>query len=92
MELEDNEQRKPTPKKGPVTVKLDEPVEWGQETIREVVLKPLKGKHVKILGKDPTLAQLLQLASKSSGLSAGVFDEMSSSDAFRVAEEVGNLL
>ena len=74
------------------TVKLDYPIEWGNETIEEVVIKRPKGKHLKNLGDEMKLVDFLKIASKCSGISMGVFDEMESPDVMKVAEAVGELL
>lgn len=79
-------------KKKSRTIKLSEPVEWGSETITQVVLKPPRGKHVKGISIPPTLSEIIRIASKISGVSSAVFDEMSSEDIFAIAEAVGELL
>lgn len=77
-------------RKGPITVKLDEPIRFGAETISEITLKPPKAKHIKHINpKTATLGDLLQIASKVSGVSMAVLDEMSMSDTTKVGEAVG---
>lgn len=81
------------PAKGPMTVKLFEPIEHGSETITELVLKRPKAKHVKGLNlKDMRIADILQVASKLSGTSMSALDELSTEDMNRVVEAVGELL
>lgn len=80
------------PRKGPITVKLSDPIQWGSETIKEVELTAVKGKHLRKLSANPTLNDLMNIASKVSGLSSAVFDEMSSEDVMKVADAVGELL
>lgn len=79
-------------KKVPKTIRLDEPISWGSETIKEVTLQPIQGKHLRKLSSEPNLNEILNIASKISGLSGGIFDEMASSDVMKVAEAVGELL
>lgn len=90
MELEEKEQV--TGLKGPQKYKLLEPVIWGSETITEINIKPLKGKHVKLLKKDSGMADLIQIASKASGTPVAVFDEMGAQDVLNIVELVGNSL
>lgn len=79
-------------KKKSITIKLEDPIQWGEETIEEVILKPIRGKHIKNLPAQPALKDLLVIASKISGVSSAVFDEMASSDIMKIAEAVGELL
>lgn len=83
---------KPAGRKGPVRIKLQEPIEWGSEVIKEIVLQPIKAKHMKLLGKDVTAKDLLLIASKISGQPSAVIDELSSQDALQVIDAVGELL
>jgi len=91
MEIESQSAKALKPKKGPVTVKLVEPIEFGTETISQITLQPIRGKHLRILPTQPTLNDILKLASKISGVSSAVFDEMCSEDVVRVSEAVGEL-
>lgn len=75
-----------------IEVLLDTPIEWGRETIETVVIKRPKGKHLKNLGNDMKLKDFLFIASKCSGVSMSVFDEMDSPDVMKVVEAVGELL
>lgn len=72
-----------------IVITLDHPIEWGQETITEVVLKPLTGRHVRGISATPTLDDLLKVAAKASGLSDKVFDRMRAKDIQKVVEAVG---
>jgi|AVFP01.1.fsa_nt_gi hypothetical protein len=91
MEMEQETTKRPTVKDVTI-VKLDDPIEWGDETISEIKLKKPRGKHIKNLGDDIKVGDMLKIASKVSGVSMGVFDELSSSDCMKVAEAVGELL
>lgn len=92
MDKENEKEVRAVSKKKAVTIKLDEAVEWGEETVTEVKLSPPRGKHLRGLPKDPTLNDILKIASKISGISSAVFDEMASSDIMKIAEAVGELL
>jgi len=83
----------PAPGKGPVTVKLSEPIEWGDDVIKELVLKRPKAKHVKNMDiKNPRIADMLGIAAKLSGHSTAVLDELCTEDMNKVLEAVGELL
>lgn len=88
MELEESQR---TGIKGPVVYKLLEPINWGKnETIEEITFQPLKGKHIKFLKKDSGMAEMIQVASKSSGTPMAVFDEMGAQDVMNIIEIMGN--
>jgi len=75
-----------------IMVSLDEPIQWGDEEITELKIKRPKGKHIKTLGDDVKVGDMLRIASKCSGISMGIFEELESPDAMKVAEAVGDLL
>jgi len=91
MDVE-KEKKRPTTFRNEVVVKLDDPIEWGDEDITEIRIKKPRGKHIKNLGDDVKVGDMLKIASKCSGMSFGIFEELSSSDAMKVAEAVGDLL
>ncbi len=79
--------------KGPITVKLFEPIQWGSEVISEITLSRPRAKHIKNLDtKNIKVADLLSIASKISGVSSAALDELSTDDAKQVIEAVGELL
>ena len=88
------ENEKPQTKKAKdeIVVKLDYPVEWGDEIVTEVCIKRPRGKHIKNLGDDVKVGDMLRIASKCSGVSMGVFEDMASPDVMKVADAVGDLL
>jgi hypothetical protein len=92
MEVENESEAKSVkPRRSSIKVKLIEPIEFGSETISEITLKPIRGKHLRNLPSTPTLNDILKLASKISGVSSAIFDEMCSEDVIRVSEAVGEL-
>jgi len=93
MEAEhEDKQIRVVSKKKPIEVKLQEPNEWGTETIDKIVLKPPRGKHLRGLSTSPNVNEMMKLAAKLSGVSSNVFDEMCSEDVMRVLDAVGELL
>lgn len=92
MENETEKEVRVVSRKKPVTVKLLEPIEWGDETIKEVTLKPPRGKHIKTLPTPPAIKDMINLGSKLSGISVSVFDEMCSEDVLAIVTAVGELL
>ena len=92
MEMEQENQKRPAKFKDEAVVKLDYPVEWGEDIITEICIKRPRGKHIKNLGDGVKLNDLLKIASKCSGTSMGVFEEMASPDVMKVADAVGDLL
>lgn len=79
------------------TVTLQYPFEWaddkGQKSLIEKInLNRPKGKHIKNIGKDAGMKDIMAIASKVSGFTPAFFDEMDASDLMRVAEVVGDFL
>lgn len=87
-----NQAASQTARRGPVVYKLMEPVSWGTETIDELTFQPPKGKHIKGISREPTLGEILGIASKLTGVSTAIFDEMSSQDILEVSRIVGEAL
>lgn len=75
-----------------VVISLKHPINFGKETITEVVIQPLKGRHLRGLSANPSFDDIMKVAAKASGLSDKIFDEMRSEDLKEVVETVGNLL
>lgn len=74
------------------TVKLSKEYTWGNEVITEVVIHQPKGKHLRALPAEPRLHDLLELASKCSGISSKLIDELDGPDAIELGKAVGELL
>lgn len=93
MSTHELKKKTPAPQKGPITIKLSEPIEWGSEAITEITLQRPRAKHIKnISTKDVKIADMLAIASKLSGVSASALDELSMDDMHKVVEAVGELL
>lgn len=73
-----------------VTVTLSEPVEFGSETITQLVVQPLKGKHLRGLSDSPGIGDLLDLAEQLTGKQREVIDGLSAKDAIRVSQVVSS--
>lgn len=81
------------PRKGPRTITLVEPIQWGSEVIRELVIKPPRAKHVKNINpKELKIGDMLSIAAKLAGVSASALDELCMEDVGQVTEAVGELL
>lgn len=76
----------------PSNYKLIEPIEWAGVKITELKFRAPKGKDLLELKSDPSMGDLLKIASKLSGVEFPAIKELSASDAFAVSEIVGNLL
>lgn len=74
-------------------LKLLEPVEFGSEHILELEFKkPTIGDIKGMKLTDPSLEDILKIASKLSGQSMQIIDRLSIADGLAVAEIVGNFL
>ena len=74
------------------THKLLIPVEYGDETIYEVVVKRPKGKHIKNLGRNVSMKDLILIAGKVTGHAPSFFDEVDAADVTAITEIVGDFL
>lgn len=78
---------------GSVTVKLSEPIQFGEETIESLRIKRPKVKHIKKLKmKDLSAEDMLVLISAVSGQFPQALDEMSIRDFTFCAEVIGDFL
>lgn len=76
-----------------VTVKLLYPIKWGdEEKVTEVTLKRPKGKHIKRIGRDVNIDELLKIASKISEYTPAFFDELDAVDCLKITEVIGDFL
>lgn len=81
---------KPRPSK---IIKLLYPIEWDEEgEVTEIELKRPKGKHIKHLGKDVSMKEIFDIASKVSGYTPAFFDELDAADCLQVSEVIGDFL
>lgn len=86
-------QKKTTNIKPPaVTYTLKYPIEFGSETITELKFSRPKGKHLKQIGQNITLGDIMIIASKISGVSPRVLDELDAADYQSVAGIISDFL
>jgi hypothetical protein len=71
---------------------LKHPFNLGDRKVTELTFNRLKGKHLKKMGQAPTIADLLELASKSACEPPALFDEMDAEDVMGVTEVIGDFL
>lgn len=75
--------------------KLKTPIEMGSETITEIEIGDIKGKHMRNLPGDPKLYNMgviMELASKVTKQPGAVLDEMDCEDLLEVCGIVGERL
>jgi hypothetical protein len=77
-----------------VVYPLKYPVELAGETITEVIIRRIKGKHLRALGdaNNPSMDDILSLAAKVMGESSVLLDEMDAEDVMEVCDLVGKRL
>ena len=78
--------------KGPIKYSLRHPFTWDEKEYTEIEMQRPKGKHIKKLGADPRLEDLLDVASKCSGIVPKVFDEMDAEDCLGIGGVIGDFL
>jgi hypothetical protein len=77
---------------GSVEFKLNYPVEFDGKVYEVLTLRRPKAKHIKKLGKNADLEEILLVAGRVAGVPLKVMDELDASDAMRIAEVVGGFL
>jgi hypothetical protein len=77
----------------PVTVKLDEPIEFGSETISELTIRSPKAKDMRGLPMEgANIGHILDLVAKLCGQPPSVIDELGTADLLKVSEHVANFI
>lgn len=79
----------------PVVYRLKRPVALGSETVTEVTIGAIKGKHMRALPGNPsafTMGTIMELAQRVTGQPSVLFDEMDSDDLMEVCAIVGERL
>jgi hypothetical protein len=71
---------------------LETPVQWGEKLIDVLEFQPLKAKHIRGLGSERTMGDMLDLVSKTTLQPAAAIDELSASDALKAVEIIGGFL
>lgn len=75
-----------------VTIKLQQPIVFGSETIFELTLHPPKAKHLRGLSLNMNMDDMFNLAGKLSGQPNSVIDELSITDMQTVTQAISNFL
>lgn len=75
-----------------VKLKLQHPIEFDGNTITELELARPKMKHLKNMGQNFSLADIMLIASKVSGQPNKVIEELDGADGMRLAEIIGSFL
>lgn len=78
--------------KEPVTFVLETPVVVNGDEIKQIILQKPRGRHIKGLGTNPSLKDLLDIAAQISGNVPKLFDEMDASDCLKIAGIIGGFL
>ncbi|PCJ13800.1 MAG: hypothetical protein COB04_16060 [Gammaproteobacteria bacterium] len=79
-------------KKTSVTIKLEYPIEYGEETISEIVLKRPKGKHLRKLPAEMDMDDILLFAGELSDLTPAQIDELDAADITKIQEKISGFL
>lgn len=75
------------------TIELKDPVEFGSEKVQKLEFRTPKMGDIKQLKlSDPSISDIMGLASRLSGVSIQVMDRLSIEDGMKVAELMGNYL
>ncbi|MTI13364.1 phage tail assembly protein [Sansalvadorimonas verongulae] len=76
------------------TVTLQHPVTVGETTVTEVVIQPIKAKHLRgvTLSGDMSIDDLLMIAGRASGQSSLIIDELHAVDVFEVGDVITDFL
>lgn len=74
------------------TVTLENPIEWGEETVSEVKIGPLKGRHIKNVGSNMKLGDLFSIAASASDYPKSFYEDLDATDANKVADAIADLL
>lgn len=75
-----------------IVIKLKLPIEYGSETIRELVLRRPKAKDFRSLPMDPAIGDMLDLAGDLAGQPTSVIDELDVEDMMAVVDELGKFM
>ncbi|GAG37741.1 unnamed protein product, partial [marine sediment metagenome] len=75
-----------------VVISLDYPIEFGEESIKEIELRRPKASDIEHLTASPTMKQLFMIAQKCSTHPPSVFRNLDAVDALKMSEVVGDFL
>lgn len=80
------------PKRGSATLKLEYPMEWGDELIEEITITRPKAKHLSLFSDEDRLGSLILIAQQNSEYTPAFFEELDISDGARVADMIAGFL
>jgi len=87
-----SEEQKKAYKPKEVTLKLEEPIEWGSEMIEELVLKRPTAKDIEHLSSNPTMKELMTIGANCARQPIAMIRKMDGGDAMALVEIVGDFL
>lgn len=73
-------------------IKLQVPIEYGKDSIRELILRRPKARDFRSLPMEPSMGDMLNLAGDLAGQPPSVIDELDVADMLAVVEEVGKFM
>jgi len=77
----------------PITLTLRKPVKFGDRTVTQLTIRPVKAKYMRVLGgPNSALEQTLQMASKLTGEPSQVIDEIEGDDLRELMGHVNGFL
>ena len=74
------------------TVELQDPIEFGSRVIDQLTIRKPKAKDMRKFPLNPSMGDMLDLASVLAGEPTSVIDELSVPDMTRVVEVIGDFL
>lgn len=85
----DGEAKKPVERVFPVTIKLKYPVEWGKDTVTEIVMRRGRGgdmKGISLHGQEIPADDLMKLAGRLAGQPSALIEKLDQDDIGEVTE------
>ena len=90
--MSENEAKAKVKKIKSITVKLTEPIEFGEDTYTELTLRRPKAKDIEHLSTEPSFKDLLRVAQRCAAVPRKIIEELDSEDAMAVVEAVADFL
>lgn len=70
--------------------KLEKPITFANQSISEITIQEPKARDLRTLPTNPTTSDILDLASRLTGVAPAAIDEFSVQDALRLCNQVGS--
>src|SRR4051794_19678131 len=78
---------------GPVKITLQKPIVWLGETVKELVLQPPEGKHIRDLpAGDLKIGDFMNLGMRLAGFPPSMANKLSGEDTMEVVEVAANFI